>query len=190
MFLRISPEGLIYMNYSHCTRCFWTFLNHWVHLHLFSSGDHFLNENCIWQKTKKEESNILMDVYVPHTYIFLKIGWSLLPLLTFLLENLAYLLIIEHSYFGFYAQLLWTAKKRISISPKEWECCNCYSEEHKAVFERDIKTLVFLCKDGLCSVHMNCPKQQVKMNHQFLTTKRKRPGNGSIFITFKYRDSF
>lgn len=58
-----------------------------------------------------------------------------------------------------------------------------------SVFKRDVKTPVFLCKDGLCSVHMNHPKQQVRIHHLFLTVKHRRTGNGSIFLPLPNREA-
>lgn len=131
-----------------------------------------------------------MDFYVPHTYFF-EIGWYLFATADFSSRNGN---ISPHK-----------LKFHISVSK-----LSCYVQQRthlyqpngvrvlqvllrrtqNSVLERDAKIPVLLFVDELCSVHMNRPKQQVRMHHHLRTTKHKRTGNVSIFLTFKYKGSF
>lgn len=111
-------------------------------------------------------------------------------LLTFLSEIVTYLLINWNFISQFLNSTVMYSKEHISISWIVRVLKLLLGRTQNLVFERDVETPVLPCKDGLCSVNMNCPRHQARMPHQILTMKQKRTENVNIIIKSKYQGSF
>lgn len=106
-----------------------------------------------------------------------------MPLLIFLLEIVTYLLINWNFIFQFLCSALMNSKKTYLYYPNRLRVLQLLLRRAQSSgFERDIKTPVFLCKDGLCLVHMNCPKQQVRMNHFLPWSTRDQEMGGFLLL--------